>query len=140
MLCGCHILSDENAEAVRKIILKDGVLNSAIVGQSAEKIADMAGVTVPPDTKVLIGIVTDASSKEPFAHEKLSPVLALYKTKDFEDSLCKAERLIEDGGYGHTASIFLDTSKAADKLAAFAVRMKACRLVVNSFTSIPHLH
>jgi len=135
MLCGCHILSDESAEAVRKIILKDGVLNSAIVGQSAEKIADMAGVTVPPDTKVLIGIVTDASSEEPFAHEKLSPVLALYKTKDFEDSLCKAERLIEDGGYGHTASIFLDTSKAADKLAAFAVRMKACRLVVNSPSS-----
>lgn len=134
-LRGCHILSDEDAEAVRKVILKDGILNSAIVGQSAEKIADMAGVAVPPDTKALIGIVTDASPEEPFAHEKLSPVLALYKTKDFEDSLCKAERLIEDGGYGHTASIFIDTSKAADRLAAFAVRMKACRLVVNSPSS-----
>ena len=134
-LRGCHILSDENAEAVRKVILKDGILNSAIVGQSAEKIADMARVAVPPDTKALIGIVTDASPEEPFAHEKLSPVLALYKTKDFEDSLCKAERLIEDGGYGHTASIFIDTSKAADRLAAFAVRMKACRLVVNSPSS-----
>ena len=130
-LRGCHILSDEDAEAVRKVILKDGILNSAIVGQAAEKIADMARVAVPPDTKALIGIVTDASPEEPFAHEKLSPVLALYKTKDFEDSLCKAERLIEDGGYGHTASIFIDTSKAADRLAAFAVRMKACRLVVN---------
>lgn len=134
-LRGCHILSDEDAEAVRKVILKDGILNSAIVGQSAEKIADMARVAVPPDTKALIGIVTDASPEEPFAHEKLSPVLALYKTKDFEDSLCKAERLIEDGGYGHTASIFIDTSKAADRLAAFAVRMKACRLVVNSPSS-----
>lgn len=134
-LRGCHILSDEDAEAVRKVILKDGILNSAIVGQSAEKIADMAGVAVPPDTKALIGIVTDASPEEPFAHEKLSPVLALYKTKDFEDSLCKAERLIEDGGYGHTASIFIDTSKATDRLAAFAVRMKACRLVVNSPSS-----
>lgn len=134
-LRGCHILSDEDAEAVRKVILKDGILNSAIVGQSAEKIADMARVAVPPDTKALIGIVTDASPEEPFAHEKLSPVLALYKTKDFEDSLCKAERLIEDGGYGHTASIFIDTSKATDRLAAFAVRMKACRLVVNSPSS-----
>lgn len=134
-LRGCHILSDENAEAVRKILLKDGVLNSAVVGQSAEKIAEIAGIIVPPDTKVLIGNVTDASPEEPFAHEKLSPLLALYKVKDFEEALCKAERLIEDGGYGHTASLFIDTSKGVERLAAFASRMKACRLVINSPSS-----
>ncbi len=132
VLRGCHILSDEDAEAVRKVLLKDGALNSAVVGQSAEKIAELAGIIVPADTKVLIGIVTKTDTSEPFAHEKLSPVLALYKTKDFEDSLCKAERLIEGGGYGHTASLFIDTSKEKERLAAFAARMKACRLVVNS--------
>ncbi len=135
VLRGCHILSDKDTEAVRKILLKDGILNAAVVGQSAEKIAELAGIIVPPDTKVLMGTVTDASPDEPFAHEKLSPVLALYKTKDFEDALCKAERLIEDGGYGHTASLFIDASKEQERLAAFAVRMKACRLVVNSPSS-----
>ena len=134
-LRGCHILSDDEMEAVRKIILKDGVLNGKIVGQPAVKIAELAGISVSFDTKVLIGIAEDASPEEPFAHEKLSPILALYKTKDFEDALCKAERLIEDGGYGHTASIFIDTEKEPERLAAFAARMKACRLVVNSPSS-----
>lgn len=134
-LRGCHILSDDETEAVRKIILKDGVLNGRIVGQSALKIAELAGISVSFDTKVLIGIVEDASPEEPFAHEKLSPILALYKTKDFEDALCKAERLIEDGGYGHTASIFIDAERETERLAEFAARMKACRLVVNSPSS-----
>ncbi|MGN0584079.1 MAG: bifunctional acetaldehyde-CoA/alcohol dehydrogenase [Ruminococcus sp.] len=134
-LRGCHILSDDETEAVRKIILKDGVLNGRIVGQSALKIAELAGISVSFDTKVLIGIAEDASPEEPFAHEKLSPILALYKTKDFEDALCKAERLIEDGGYGHTASIFIDAERETERLAAFAARMKACRLVVNSPSS-----
>ncbi|MDD6269786.1 MAG: bifunctional acetaldehyde-CoA/alcohol dehydrogenase [Oscillospiraceae bacterium] len=134
-LRGCHILSDDETEAVRKIILKDGVLNGRIVGQSALKIAELAGISVSFDTKVLIGIVEDANPEEPFAHEKLSPILALYKTKDFEDALCKAERLIEDGGYGHTASIFIDAERETERLAEFAARMKACRLVVNSPSS-----
>lgn len=134
-LRGCRILSDEETAAVRKILLKDGVLNGAIVGQSAVKIAELAGLSIPHDTKVLIGKVKDATPAEPFAHEKLSPVLALYKTTDFEDALCKAERLIEDGGYGHTASIFIDTKKQQERFAQFAARMKACRLVVNTPSS-----
>ncbi len=134
-LRGCRILSDEETAAVRKILMKDGVLNGAIVGQSAVKIAELAGLSITHDTKVLIGTVTDATPKEPFAHEKLSPVLALYKTTDFEDALDKAERLIEDGGYGHTASIFIDTRKQQERLAMFAARMKACRLVVNTPSS-----
>ena len=134
-LRGCQILSEEETEAVRKIILKDGVLNGGIVGQSAVKIAEMAGITLPHDTKVLVCTVTDATPEEPLAHEKLSPVLALYKTRDFEDSLCKAERLIEDGGYGHTASLFIDTEKQKSRLAEFAAKMKACRLVVNTPSS-----
>lgn len=131
-LRGCHILSDEETDKVRKIILKDGVLNSKIVGQSAVKIAEIAGFDVPYDTKILVCTVTDATPEEPLAHEKLSPVLALYKTTGFEDSLNKAERLIEDGGYGHTASIFIDTEKQKERLAQFALKMKACRLVVNT--------
>ena len=134
-LRGCRILSDEETAAVRKILMKDGILNGAVVGQSAVKIAELAGLSVPHDTKVLIGTVTDATPEEPFAHEKLSPVLALYKTTDFDDALCKAERLIEDGGYGHTASIFIDTRKQQERFAKFAAIMKACRIVVNTPSS-----
>ncbi len=134
-LRGCRILTAEETAAVRNILMKDGILNGAIVGQSAVKIAELAGLSIPHDTKVLIGTVTDATPKEPFAHEKLSPVLALYKTTDFDDALCKAERLIEDGGYGHTASIFIDTRKQQERLAQFCARMKACRLVVNTPSS-----
>ncbi|MBQ8724821.1 MAG: bifunctional acetaldehyde-CoA/alcohol dehydrogenase [Oscillospiraceae bacterium] len=134
-LRGCRILTDEETAAVRNILMKDGILNGAIVGQSAVKIAELAGLSVPHDTKVLIGTVTDATPAEPFAHEKLSPVLALYKTTDFDDALCKAERLIEDGGYGHTASIFIDTRKQQERYAQFCARMKACRIVVNTPSS-----
>ncbi|MBO5226772.1 MAG: bifunctional acetaldehyde-CoA/alcohol dehydrogenase [Ruminococcus sp.] len=134
-LRGCRILTAEETAAVRNILMKDGILNGAIVGQSAVKIAELAGLSIPHDTKVLIGTVTDATPKEPFAHEKLSPVLALYKTTDFDDALGKAERLIEDGGYGHTASIFIDTRKQQERLAQFCARMKACRLVVNTPSS-----
>ena len=134
-LRGCRILSDDETAAVRKILMKDGILNGAVVGQSAVKIAELAGLSVPHDTKVLIGTVTDATPEEPFAHEKLSPVLALYKTTDFDDALCKAERLIEDGGYGHTASIFIDTRKQQERFAKFAAIMKACRIVVNTPSS-----
>ncbi len=132
---GCRILSDEETAAVRSIILKDGVLNSAIVGQSAARIAELAGLSVPLDTKVLIGTVTDATPKEPFAHEKLSPVLAMYKTESFEDAVEKAERLIEDGGYGHTASLFINTRREKERTALFAARMQACRLLINTPSS-----
>lgn len=134
-LRGCRILSQEETQAVRSILLKDGVLNSAVVGQTAVKIAELAGFSVPYDTKVLVGEVTDATPEEPFAHEKLSPVLALYGADNFEDALDQADRLIRDGGYGHTAALYVDTVHQQERLSQFAHRMKACRLVVNTPSS-----
>ena len=134
-LRGGRILSEEETKAVRRILLKDGALNGAIVGQSAVKIAELAGLSVPADTKVLVGEVTDFTPEEPVAHEKLSPVLALYRTESFEQSLEIADRLIQDGGYGHTASLFVDTVHQQERLCQFAHRMKACRIVINTPSS-----
>ncbi len=133
---GCYFLSPEETDKVRKIILTEGgTVNAKIVGQCAHTIAKMAGVKVPEDTKILIGEVTSVDVSEPFAHEKLSPVLAMYHAKNIEDALSKAERLIEDGGYGHTASIYLNTITEQDKLAAFEARMKTGRILVNTPSS-----
>ncbi len=133
---GCYFLSPEETDKVRKIILTEGgTVNAKIVGQCAHIIAKMAGVKVPEDTKILIGEVTSVDVSEPFAHEKLSPVLAMYHAKNIEDALSKAERLIEDGGYGHTASIYLNTITEQDKLAAFEARMKTGRILVNTPSS-----
>jgi len=129
---GCHILSREETEKVGGVILINGALNAKIVGQSAHTIAALAGVEVPENTKILIGEVTSTELSEPFAHEKLSPVLAMYRAKDFADALDKAERLVEDGGFGHTASVYLDPVKQKEKLDAFSARMKACRILVNT--------
>ncbi|MBR4888821.1 MAG: aldehyde dehydrogenase family protein, partial [Clostridia bacterium] len=132
---GCYFLNEQETERVRKTIVINGALNARIVGQPAAKIAELAGVTVPAGTKILIGEVESVDISEEFAHEKLSPVLAMYKAKSFEDALAKAERLVEDGGYGHTASIYLNTVTAGDKLDEFAARMKTCRIVVNTPSS-----
>ncbi len=129
---GCHILTEEEAEKVRAILLVNGSVNARIVGQSAHTIAALAGIEVPEYTKILIGEVTSTDLSEPFAHEKLSPVLAMYRSGGFEDSLEKADRLVCDGGYGHTASIYLDTVTGQDKLDDFAHKMKACRILVNT--------
>ncbi len=129
---GCYILNEEETEKVRGVILVNGALNVKIVGQSAYTIADLAGVAVPESTKVLIGEVTSVALSEPFAHEKLSPVLAMYRAKDFADALDKAERLVADGGFGHTASVYLDPVNQKEKLDAFSDRMKACRILVNT--------
>ena len=129
---GCHILTPEETEKVRNTILINGALNAKIVGQSAHTIAKLADFTVPEDTKILIGEVTSTDLSEAFAHEKLSPVLAMYRASDFEDALNKADILVKDGGYGHTASIYLDEVNHKEKLDAFAARMKACRIVVNT--------
>ncbi len=129
---GCHILSKEEAKKVREVILINGALNAKIVGQSAFTIAKLAGVEVPENTKILIGEVTSVELSEPFAHEKLSPVLAMYKAKDFAHAMDLAQRLVEDGGFGHTASVYLDAVTQKEKLDAFADRMKACRIVVNT--------
>ena len=129
---GCYFLNAEETEKVRKTIIINGALNANIVGQKALKIAELAGVEVPAATKILIGEVESVDISEEFAHEKLSPVLAMYKVKNFEEALEKAEHLVADGGYGHTASVYLNEITAPEKLEAFAARMKTCRILVNT--------
>ena len=132
---GCYFLKDEEIEKVRKTIIINGALNAKIVGQKAAKIAELAGVTVPEGTKILIGEVESVELSEEFAHEKLSPVLAMYKAKDIKDAFEKAEHLIADGGYGHTSSIYLNATTEKEKLAEFGERMKTCRILVNTPSS-----
>ena len=132
---GCYFLSPEETEQVRKTILINGALNAKIVGQSAYRIAELAGVAVPEHTKILIGEVESVDISEEFAHEKLSPVLAMYKAADFQDALDKAEHLIADGGYGHTSSLYVDTVTSQDKIARFSACMKTCRILINTPSS-----
>lgn len=132
---GCYFLKGEELDKVRKTIIINGALNAKIVGQSAYKIAALAGVKVPETAKILIGEVESVELSEEFAHEKLSPVLAMYKSTSFEDAVSKAERLIADGGYGHTSSIYLNVSTSQDKLDYFASKMKTCRILVNTPSS-----
>ena len=132
---GCYFLSPSETEKVRKTIIVNGALNARIVGQSAARIAELSGVSVPDGTKILIGEVTSVDISEEFAHEKLSPVLAMYKATDIEDAFAKAEHLIADGGFGHTSSIYLNTATEADKLTEFYQRMKTCRVLVNTPSS-----
>ena len=129
---GCYILNEDECEKVRKTIIINGALNAKIVGQSAHTIAALAGVEVPESAKILIGEVESTDISEEFAHEKLSPVLAMYRASSFEDALDKADTLVRDGGIGHTASLYVDTVTSRAKLDAFADRMKACRIVVNT--------
>ncbi len=132
---GCYFLKDDELNKVRKTILINGALNAKIVGQRPVTIAALAGVTIPEETKVLIGEVESVDISEEFAHEKLSPVLAMYKAKDLDDAFDKAEHLIADGGYGHTSSIYLDVHAQQEKLAEFSERMKTCRILVNTPSS-----
>jgi len=132
---GCYFLNSDETEKVRKTIIINGALNAKIVGQPAAKIAELAGVTVPEATKILIGEVESVELSEEFAHEKLSPVLAMYKVKTFEEALDKAEKLVEDGGFGHTSSVYLNEVTERAKLDAFAARMKTCRILVNTPSS-----
>lgn len=132
---GCYFLNPEETEKVRKTIIINGAVNAKIVGQSAAKIASLAGVNVPEGTKILIGEVESVELSEEFAHEKLSPVLAMYRAKDLQDAFGKAERLIADGGYGHTSSIYLDVTTGKEKLEEFTSRMKTCRILVNTPSS-----
>ena len=133
---GCYFLDREETERVRKTVIINGALNARIVGQTAKTIAELADVRVPDGTKILIGEVESVEPTEEFAHEKLSPVLAMYKAKDTEDAFSKAERLIADGGYGHTSSIYLNPITEKEKLAEFARRMKTCRILVNTPSSL----
>ena len=131
---GCYFLKEDELEKVRKIILINGALNAKIVGQKAAHIAAMAGVDVPEDTKILIGEVESVDISEEFAHEKLSPVLAMYRAKDFDEAIEKAERLVEDGGYGHTSSLYINTAEK-EKMEKHARAMKTCRILINTPSS-----
>ena len=129
---GCYFLGAEEIEKVRKTIIINGALNAKIVGQSAHKIAALAGVEVPESAKILIGEVTSVEISEEFAHEKLSPVLAMYRAESFDEALDKADRLVQDGGFGHTSSIYLNEVTEREKLAKFSQRMKTCRILLNT--------
>ena len=129
---GCYVLNEEEKEKVRKTIIINGALNAKIVGQSAYKIAKLAGVDVPENTKILIGEVASVDISEEFAHEKLSPVLAMYYAKDFDEAIEKAQRLIKDGGLGHTSSLFIDTLHEKEKIEKFYNNMKTCRVLINT--------
>ncbi len=129
---GCYFLNGEETQKLRETILINGALNAKIVGQKAATIAALAGVEVSADTKILIGEVSSVDISEAFAHEKLSPVLAMYRAADLEDAISKAEQLVADGGFGHTSSIYLDTVSHRERLDAFTARMKTCRILVNT--------
>jgi len=129
---GCYILNDEEIDKVRKTIIINGALNAKIVGQSAHTIASIAGIDVPETTKILIGEVDSVDCHEEFTHEKLSPVLAMYKSKNFEDSVKKAYKLIEDGGLGHTSSLYINTVNEKEKITYFYNTMKTCRVLINT--------
>ncbi|WP_124067224.1 bifunctional acetaldehyde-CoA/alcohol dehydrogenase [Clostridium sp. E02] len=131
---GCYFLKNDEIEKVRKTIIINGALNAKIVGQKAHTIAKLAGVDVPEATKILIGEVENVHIEEEFAHEKLSPVLAMYKAKNFEDAIEKAEQLVADGGYGHTASLFVNVNEK-EKIETHAGAMKTCRILINTPSS-----
>lgn len=131
---GCYFLNAEETEKVRKTIIINGALNAKIVGQKAATIAALAGVEVPETTKILIGEVESVDISEEFAHEKLSPVLAMYKAATFDEAVAKAERLVADGGYGHTASLYINTAEK-EKMNQFEAAMKTCRILINTPSS-----
>lgn len=132
---GCYFCTPEETEKVRKTILINGALNAKIVGQKPVTIAKLAGFDIPESSKILIGEVESVSIEEEFAHEKLSPVLAMYKAEDFDDALSKAEVLVADGGYGHTSSLYINVGTGAEKIAKFQEAMKTCRVLINTPSS-----
>ncbi len=134
-LRGAYFLTPEETDKVRKTIIINGALNAKIVGQSACKIAELSGFAAPEGLKVLVGEVESVELSEEFAHEKLSPVLAMYKAENFEDALNKADRLVRDGGLGHTSSLYVNIEKEQGKIEMFRNRMKACRIVINTPSS-----
>lgn len=128
---GAYILKSDEVDKVRKIILVNGSINPNIVGQSPQKIAEMAGINIPEGARIIIGEVESVELDEPFAHEKLSPVLAMYRAKDFDDALNKAVTLVKNGGFGHTSVLYTDTIKSKDRVEKFSSVMKTGRTIIN---------
>ena len=131
---GCYFLEGDELDKVRKTVIINGSVNARIVGQTAHRIAEIAGVDVPKKTKILIGEVESVDPSEEMAHEKLSPVLGMYKAATFDEALAKAERLVADGGFGHTSSLYIDT-REKEKIARHAQAMKTCRILINTPSS-----
>ena len=131
---GCYFLKGKELDAVRKTVIINGAVNAGIVGKSAHFIAETAGVKVPEGTKILIGEVTSVEPSEEMAHEKLSPVLGMYRAKNFDDALAKAERLVADGGYGHTSSLYVNVNET-EKIQKHYEAMKTCRILINTPSS-----
>lgn len=129
---GAYVLNKKEQKAVGNVILKNGGLNAAIVGQPAFKIAELAGLNVTENTKILIGEVSATDESEPFAHEKLSPTLAMYRAKDFEDAVSKAEKLVAMGGIGHTSCLYTDQDNQIDRVTFFGDKMKTARILINT--------
>ena len=130
-LRGAYFLKPSEIDKVRKTMVIDGKLNVGIVGQPATKIAELAGLKVPADTKALIAEVESVEPSEEFSREKLSPLLAMYRYKTFDEAVEKADRLICEGGFGHTSSLYIDTHENEDR-ARFENAMKTCRILVNT--------
>ena len=132
---GCYFLNNEEKEKLRKTIIINGALNAKIVGQKAHTIAELSGINVPENTKILIGEVESVELSEEFAHEKLSPVLAMYRATNFDEAIEKAEKLIEDGGLGHTSSLYVNTRAGTEKIEKFSHKMKTSRVLINTPSS-----
>ncbi|HRX15125.1 MAG TPA: bifunctional acetaldehyde-CoA/alcohol dehydrogenase [Spirochaetota bacterium] len=127
---GAYVLNKKERNLVASTIIIDGRLNAKIVGQSAYTIAEIAGIQVDKKTKVLIGEAEAIDHKEPFAYEKLSPVLGLYKASDFGDALEKADALVHFGGLGHTSVLYVHSNET-NKIETFGQRMKTGRTLIN---------
>ena len=132
---GCYFLNEDELEKVRKTIIINGALNAKIVGQTAHTIGNLAGITVPENAKILIGEVESVDLSEEFAHEKLSPVLAMYKANNFDEAVEKAHQLIDDGGLGHTSSLYINPLTEKEKQEKFYNSMKTCRVLINTPSS-----
>ncbi len=132
---GGYVLNKEEADKVRKVLLINGALNADIVGQPATKIAEMAGIVVPPYTKILIGEGAEVNEEEEFAHEKLSPTLGMFRASSFEDAVAKAQKMVEMGGLGHTSCFYTDQDANPDRIKYFGSKMKTARILLNMPTS-----
>ena len=133
---GCYFVNNDDKEKLNAVMFKEGGLNADIVGKSACKIAELAGISVPAKTKVLIAEISDYNmANEKFAREKLSPVLAFYKFENFDEAILGAKKLIKDGGYGHTSSLYINTEAEPEKLAKYQDKMRTCRILINTPSS-----
>ena len=130
---GCYFVTNEEKEKLASVMFIEGALNANIVGKSAHHIASLAGIEVPVTTKVLMAEINDYNMEnEKLAREKLSPVLAVYKFADFEEAIVGAKKLIKDGGYGHTSSLYINTETEKEKLYHYQDKMRTCRILINS--------